>query len=264
VSVPIQAVIFDLDDTLLVDEAESQRALLETARFVKATSPDVFAQSVIHTAEEIWQQNPLLDWCQQLGHSSLEGLWCEYEGENEELRILADWQSKYLSKVWTYACEQNGVAQNLALEAACYFRTERDRLHPWMPGAKEVLRRIQQTQLKVAILTNGISALQWKKITRSGLQNHFHTIVVSGDYGRGKPDPSIFFHTLKKLGFTPEKCLMVGNNPRSDILGAQRAGLRTCWLQLDGVTYPKEQLAPDYTIVNLQELLTLKEVFLGP
>ena len=256
-SAALQAVIFDLDDTLLVDEAETRRAMHQTARFFGVRQPENFVDTAISRAHEVWQCNPRLDWCRMLGHSALEGLWCDYSGDDDNLNALADWQPRYLREVWKYTCQNCGISELCAGSAARHFQTERDRLHPWMPGAKTLLRFLQRTDRRLAILTNGISKLQWRKMSRSGIAPHFPTIVVSGDFGRGKPDPEIFLHTLERLGVPAERCLMVGNNPASDILGAQRAGIPCCWLQNDGCPYPERQKTADFVVQELEELLRL-------
>jgi HAD superfamily hydrolase (TIGR01458 family) len=42
----------------------------------------------------------------------------------------------------------------------------------------------------------------------------------------GKPAPAIFRTACRTLGLRPQACLMVGDDLRSDVLAAQRAGLR--------------------------------------
>lgn len=255
-----EAVIFDLDDTLLWDEAESHRALMDLARRLNLADASQFAAKATAAAREFWLQNPQLDWCRMLGHSALEGLWCDYSGDDPRLCDLANWQPEYLRRVWTSAASTNPSTQLPAVEKISQaYRAERTRLHPWMPGAKKILAWCEK-RIPVAILTNGISSLQWEKITRSGLLRRFSVIVVSQDYGVGKPRPEIFHHTRERLGVARERTLMVGNNPSSDIAGANAAGMPSCWLRLDpSYNFPADLPAPTHTIDNLQELIVLLE-----
>src|SRR5690606_25689014 len=46
----------------------------------------------------------------------------------------------------------------------------------------------------------------------------------------GKPEPHLFRFALRSYGCTPERCLMVGDNLHTDILGANRSGMRSAWL----------------------------------
>jgi len=96
--------------------------------------------------------------------------------------------------------------------------------------------------------------VQREKIESSGLGMYFDAAVVSGELGTGKPAPEIFHLLLERLGVEPSAALMVGNSLARDILGGQRAGLKTCWLALDGEEEPVGLVEPDFTIRSLGEL----------
>ncbi len=75
----------------------------------------------------------------------------------------------------------------------------------------------------------------------------------------GKPEPIMFHECLRRLGAgaTTQNTLMVGDRLETDILGGQKAGLRTA-LVLTGVT-KKEDLAtnpiqPDFVFDSIVEL----------
>jgi 4-nitrophenyl phosphatase len=56
----------------------------------------------------------------------------------------------------------------------------------------------------------------------------------------GKPEPGLFEHGLKRLGgLRPEQVAMIGDRLDTDVVGGQRAGLRTI-LVLSGVTSAEE------------------------
>jgi putative hydrolase of the HAD superfamily len=108
--------------------------------------------------------------------------------------------------------------------------------------------------VRVGLLTNGAASLQREKIETSGLGMHFDAAVVSGEIGTGKPDPEIFHHLLERLGVSAGETLMVGNSLARDIVGGRRAGLKTCWLALEGEGEPVGSVEPDFTIHSLGEL----------
>jgi 4-nitrophenyl phosphatase len=73
----------------------------------------------------------------------------------------------------------------------------------------------------------------------------------------GKPEPHLFLEALRQLNTAPEETLAVGDRPETDILGGQRAGMRTALL-LTGVT-PRDSLArlpwtPDWIFEDLPHL----------
>jgi len=97
-------------------------------------------------------------------------------------------------------------------------------------GVPDLLERLGR-KYKLAIITNGLSMVQNKRIGQSDIHHHFEEIVISEDVKLVKPDPAIFDYTLEKLGHgSRETVLMVGDNLKSDILGGIRAGLDTCWI----------------------------------
>ena len=56
---------------------------------------------------------------------------------------------------------------------------------------------------------------------------------------------------MEQLETSPELCIMIGDNPNSDILGAQNASIDQVYFNPEG----KEiELKPTYTIAHLQEL----------
>lgn len=76
----------------------------------------------------------------------------------------------------------------------------------------------------------------------------------------GKPSPYLYQIAMEQIGADPRETLAVGDRLETDILGGQRAGLRTA-LVLSGVT-SREQLAawheaPDLVAADLAELLGL-------
>jgi putative hydrolase of the HAD superfamily len=101
------------------------------------------------------------------------------------------------------------------------------------------------------IITNGFNESQAKKMKASGLDQYFDLIVTSETTGHKKPDPRIFYHAMEQLETSPELCIMIGDNPNSDILGAQNASIDQVYFNPEG----KEiDLKPTYTIAHLQEL----------
>ena len=75
----------------------------------------------------------------------------------------------------------------------------------------------------------------------------------------GKPEPLFFNELCRRLGVRPERCVLIGDNLESDILGANGVGMRTI-LTLTGVAtrYDAEhapaQLKPSAVIESLAQL----------
>jgi putative hydrolase of the HAD superfamily len=102
----------------------------------------------------------------------------------------------------------------------------------------------------LASLTNGNA-----DIARVGVEAHFRCAVAAREVGVSKPDPRIFLIAAHRLDVAADELLHVGDDPELDVLGAQRAGLRTAWVNRGGGAWPKELgAAPDLTVRDLGEL----------
>ena len=118
------------------------------------------------------------------------------------------------------------------------------------PYSKEILEYLKENY-RIHVITNGFNESQAKKMKSSGLEGYFELVVTSETIGFKKPDPRIFYYAMDQLQTKPEACLMIGDNPNSDILGAQRADIDQVFFNPDGKTI---DLKPTYEIRHLKEL----------
>lgn len=253
-----RAVIFDLDDTLVWDERLSRQALMETAAHaasVHKLDAGRLAADAKAAADGLWRDHAPVVRCDELGIVAFEGMWGHFHGEEDYLRHLREWTPQFRRQIWERALRHQGIEDDaLAGQLGGFFAGRRRELQDRLPGAEAVLHELRQAGLRIGLLTNGAASLQREKIESSGLGMHFDAAVVSGEIGTGKPAPEIFHHLLGHLGVAPEDALMVGNSLARDIAGGKRAGLRTCWLALEGEEEPVGLVEPDFTIRSLGEL----------
>ena len=99
------------------------------------------------------------------------------------------------------------------------------------PDAADTLEQLQK-EYRLALITNGPSDGQRKKLKKSGLDRFFaeDSVFVSGDFGFHKPDPRLFQYACSQVGVAPEEAVYVGDIYGRDVLGAYRAGLRPVWI----------------------------------
>lgn len=91
--------------------------------------------------------------------------------------------------------------------------------------ALPALRRVRAAGLRSAILTNGDSAQQQRKLQVTRLADHVDAVVSSDQLPAGKPDPRSYAVACALLGAAPADVLMVGDHPTRDYLGPLAAGL---------------------------------------
>lgn len=122
-----------------------------------------------------------------------------------------------------------------------------------VPGAVELCKSLADYRL--AIITNGFTAVQTARIENSPLCNTFEHIIMSQEAGFQKPDIGIFDYALSKLQATDkDKVLIVGDSLTSDIQGGLNYGIDTCWFN-PHVKENKSGIKPTYEIGKLMDLI---------
>ena len=90
----------------------------------------------------------------------------------------------------------------------------------------------------LAIVTNGIAAVQRGRFALAPFMEHFSAVVISEEAGFAKPDPRIFDGALDALGVTAADVLFIGDGVSSDMAAAQNAGMDFCWYNPAGLPVP--------------------------
>ncbi|MHB0876625.1 MAG: HAD family hydrolase [Anaerolineae bacterium] len=146
-------------------------------------------------------------------------------------------------------------APEVAAEMAATYESERDGgMHPF-PGALEALQAMRDRGIRLALLTNGASAPQRRKIERFGLAPYFGCIIVEGEFGCGKPDERVYRHALEQLRARPQETWMVGDNLVWDVGAPQALGITGVWLDYAGTGLPADAtIRPDRIVTSLAEL----------
>lgn len=254
----VQAILFDLDDTLIVDEAISLSAMDQTAELaakLHGAEASRFLADAKRLSKFLWRENPCMTYCDETGITAEECLWGNFTGDSPDLIALRGWALDFRRRLFDSVLREQGLQDDdgtLAKE----FAMSRRRLQRLMPDAKETLARLKPAY-KIGLLTNGAPDLQREKIAASGLAGFFDAVAVSGEHLIGKPKPGIFHILLRELGVPPEAAIMVGNSLARDIVGARAAGIAsTVWLKVPG-SEEFADVTPDHTITALHELPAL-------
>ncbi len=252
----IKAVLFDLDDTLVVEQASAEAALLATcaaAHKKYGIRPEELSQTVQQRARELLEGCPARAYCVSIGLGPREGLWARFEGNDPNLKILRQWAPAYRRQVWSEALAEYGVRdKSLAEHLDATFPSQRRGRHIVYPDTEPALKKLQAVY-QLAIVSNGPTDLQREKLEGSGLEGYFDVVVIAGQVGIAKPDTRIFEAVLEQLGLKAEKTIMVGNKLATDIGGAQQAGIKAIWLNRDRKER-SDPAEPDYEINSLNEL----------
>lgn len=250
----VRAILFDLDETLVAEEAVAHASFAAAARVAaqrEDIDPEILADDARAHARRLWYGTSQHDWCLRVGISSWEGLWCRFEGDLPELQALRAWAPEFRRSTWNAGLLEQGVVDSqLAEELSTIYEREQRAAKRVFPEVESELRKLA-SDYSLALVTNGASCLQREKLQSADLEKYFETVVVSADIGYGKPDRRIFEVALTEMNVAPHEALMVGDSPTKDIEGAKAMGIHAMRIER-GV--PQEGAGADPRIQNLRML----------
>jgi putative hydrolase of the HAD superfamily len=232
-----KAVLLDLDDTLIIDDALTEQAWRAACRKfapqIGSINDEELYKVIRMIANHYWE-NP----------------------EQHRSGRLNLYQSRREIVRWSLS-SLGFKSDELADGLADTYSGEKERAITLVPGALETLQSLKKGGVRLALLTNGSPETQRRKIERFGLAAYFDYILIEGEFGAGKPDQRVFSAALGKLNVSPAQACMVGDDLQRDIAGSQRAGIFSFWVDWRGNGLPEDtSIQPDCVIRCVPELLT--------
>jgi putative hydrolase of the HAD superfamily len=128
-----------------------------------------------------------------------------------------------------------------------------------MPDAREVVAQVKAAGFKIGLVSNTMfrGTAHRADMERFGLLDYFDAMVFSADVNKWKPTAAPFLQVLDELGATGETAVYIGDDPGSDMVGGQRAGMRTIHFQSSERFPNPKGIQPDARIHKLTELLPI-------
>lgn len=204
--VNIQAIIFDLDNTLTHRDLTTQAYSRYLAEYYAPALAQVEPDKIIEIVRRI--DNGGYPKKELLTHGS----------------IAASVAYALLQELsWSNPPSLDELAQ--------FWFSQFGRFAVEMPAAEQVLTQLKDEGYQLAIVSNGGHDTRLNIIHGLGFQDYFDEIISSGLIGISKPNPEIFLHTAAQLAVSPQQCLYIGDHPVNDIQGATQAGMHALWMQ---------------------------------
>lgn len=135
----------------------------------------------------------------------------------------------------------------------------------FIPGAGEVLKQLKDEGYRIALVADGTWESFQNVYRENGLGYCFEEWIVSEVVGEQKPARSMFDTAMEKMGLTDADkpfIVMIGNNLKKDVAGANRYGITSVWLDWSPRYFHKVEepdWQPDYTVKTPEELKALIE-----
>ena len=211
----IEAVLFDIDGTLLDHDLAMERGLAAAVVEIRPDLPD----------------------------EELAGLLSEW------LRLEHLHYETYLAGEISLAEQRRRRARGL-LAALGVPEPEAHELDEWFAGYlahyraawrlfDDVVPALDALGKRAAgVVTNADLELQRAKLERFGLDRRLPALVASSEDGVAKPEPAIFRRAAAAIGLPPERVAYVGDRLDTDARGAAAAGMAGIWLDRTGSGKP--------------------------
>jgi len=127
-------------------------------------------------------------------------------------------------------------------------------------GVIETFSILKKRGVKIAVVSDGDLSTRIRKVEAIGLIPYVDEVVASEEVIFEKPFSAIFTLALSRLGIEAHEAIMLGNNFKNDIRGAQLLGIRS------GIFNPpfdanligqdmQSIIVPDFVINSYQDLL---------
>jgi putative hydrolase of the HAD superfamily len=233
----IKALLFDFDETLLVNE-----------------------QSTRDAAREAWLR--IIDQCPQVTPQQAEETYMavrdEFWSSSDEATMHIIQQPKEIirSRLWEMVLDRLKI-EKIELVPKLVEKFGQMRYQTWMlyPDSLAILNKLKPNY-QLVMITNGVPEIQRAKMDKVNMEAYFNPIIISGEIGVSKPDPKYFQIVLEMLKLSKEECVVIGDSVRNDVGGAKNAGITSIWINRSNLL-PRPSIQPDYEIHSLTELLPI-------
>lgn len=207
----LQALIFDLDDTLYPERAYVLSGFRAVASWASAT----------------------LGIPQEQGYADL----ATYFNQGVRGDTFNRWLKCY-----------NAYSPETVTALVKVYRSHQPAISPF-PAIVPLLDSLSG-HFQLGLVSDGYLEVQQEKLNALGLAPYFDAIVFSDEFGREywKPNTRPFQVISERLNVSPTRAAYIGDNPTKDFLGARNAGLGTIWARYSHGDYSRlTPTGPDYT-----------------
>jgi putative hydrolase of the HAD superfamily len=236
-----KGILFDLDDTLIAYEVVAEQVWRDLCeRYSRRMQPAGAADPEV--AEQLHATLcEVRDW-----------YWSDATRHQEGRLNLKAARRVIMRQVFAKLDWSHSV---LADEMADTYSREREEAVYCFPGVTETLQALVDWGVKLALITNGSSTIQRRKVERFGLAPYFTAILIEGELGYGKPNPAVYLRALEALELAADEVWVVGDNLEWEVAAPQRLGMTAIWHDAWGQGLPPDcPIVPDRIVHRISEL----------
>lgn len=224
----IKAVVFDLDDTLISEEAYIRSGYRAVAEALGQKLTDVSQDDIAKELFDLYREDSAM--------------------------------------VFNRFLDRHGVSygKEQILELIGIYRGHIPEVD-FFPDVKPVLKRLREKGIRTGIISDGYTITQENKAKVLGLEKLVDHMILTDRLGRDywKPDVRSFQLMAQQLEVSPEEMLYVGDNPTKDFYPKTQIPVTTVRIHRPNAVYANagylEGVREDHSIDSLYELEELLE-----
>jgi putative hydrolase of the HAD superfamily len=150
-------------------------------------------------------------------------------------------------------CDRFGLPSGMIPALVQVFRTHTPSLFLGRESV-ETLQRLRADGWALAVLTNGMPSVQFRKVAALGVTSLVDEVIYAEEHApEGKPAPAPFMAALRSLELDASQCVCVGDDAARDVRGARALGMATIRLARPGVSISSEEEA-DAVIQSMRQV----------
>jgi HAD superfamily hydrolase (TIGR01509 family) len=92
-------------------------------------------------------------------------------------------------------------------------------------GIRNLLKALKDKNIPAAIASSSPRDFIEVVVSKFQLEDYFSCILSGEEVENGKPAPDIYVETAKKLGISPEECIVIEDS-KNGVLAAKKAGMK--------------------------------------
>jgi len=164
-------------------------------------------------------------------------------------------------KIFDILCDEYGFEEKVK-DLVEIYRNTKPKLKLY-EESKEIFNFAKENNIKLGLITDGCSKVQWNKIEALNLEKIMDKIIVTDDYGKGygKPHEKSYKEIMELFKLNPCECVYIGDNPNKDFIGAKKLGMKTIRIIHKNGDHINDEVDMEYEaeliIRKLSDILTL-------
>ena len=230
-----KAIFLDLDHTLCDTDAADR-------------SGELFLEQLLHDNHVGSKAE-----CELISRTFIELL---YSGSSRVTRLSDEDEGNYRARLMQFSVESNSDCK-LKLERSGNWvnavMSHRIQSLNYFPGTISLMERLS-LKYKLVLITNGPLYSQEPKVKKLEVEKFVDHLILCGAYPWQKPDVRIFQEALKVVNCSSHEVIHVGDSLKSDIQGANNAGVDSIWISASKQLLEPDQPQPTYIISHISDL----------